>query len=382
MKAFLRLLALVASAGALTAADSGFAVASTRRIPVGKGPRSIVICDVNGDGKPDLLVANGEGSTLTVLLDDGAGRFVEAKGSPFPAGNGPNDLGVGDFNRDGKLDVVIANHDRKFLTVLLGDGRGGFVAAAGSPVSVTSRPHVHGVATGDFNGDGNLDLVTESWGEQKVTVIFGDGRGGFTSPGVQFPVGHMPYQRVRAADVNGDGCADIVTTNFAEGTVTVLLGDKRGGFHPASGSPFACGKSPFGVAIGDVNGDGKPDLVIGNWSGQPSQSENDGVNVLLGDGRGGFTPMRGSPFTAGSAPSTLALGDVNGDGVTDVVVANYTGDNVTVFLAGEGTLRRAATLPCGHRPDGVAVGDLNGDGKADIVVANSEDNDITIFLSR
>ncbi len=358
-----------------------YEAATSRRVPVGRSPRAVVICDVNRDGKPDLLVANGEDGTLTVLLGDGKGGFKEAPGSPVPVGAGPNDLCVGDFNADGKPDVAIANHDQKSLTVLLGNGRGGFTRAAASPVAVQSRPHVHGVAVGDFDGDGRLDLATESWAEDKVTVVYGDGRGGFREPGRQFSVGRMPYQRLRAADLNGDGRADLVTTNLEDGTVTVLLGDPSG-LHPAPGSPFACGKKPFGVAIGDLNGDGRPDLAVVNWVGQPTDATCDALNVLLGDGKGGFTPMRGSPFATGRAPATVAIGDVNGDGVADVVVANYAGGNITVFLGENGTLRNAATLATGQFPCGVAVGDLNGDGKADIVVANEGDGYLTLILSK
>src|SRR5258707_15039692 len=138
--------------------------ATATQIAVGKGPNSVVIADFNRDGKPDIAVANGTDNTVTILLGDGKGKFTEAKGSPFPAGNSPNDICVADFNGDGIPDLAFANHEAKSLTVLLGDGRGGFTPAPGSPVAVLSYPHTHAVAAGDFNGDGKLDLVTESLG--------------------------------------------------------------------------------------------------------------------------------------------------------------------------------------------------------------------------
>jgi hypothetical protein len=307
---------------------------------------------------------------------------VEAKGSPFPAGHSPNDICIGDVNSDGKLDLAFANHEVKYLTVLLGDGHGGFSPAPSSPITVLSHPHTHGVSAGDFNKDGKLDLVTESWGENKVTVVFGDGRGGFASPGVQFGVGKMPYQRLRVADVNLDGNADIITTNLEGDNVTVRLGDGKGNFHQPAGSPFPCGKTPFALAIGDLNGDGKPDLAIGNWAGQPEKGPGEGATVMLGDGKGGFKVLAGSPFPTDDGPSRIAIGDVDGDGVPDVVVANSRSHSVTVLRGHKGTFLRIATIPVGNHPGGVALGDLNGDGKADIVVTNSDDNTISILFGR
>lgn len=359
-----------------------YVTASNTRIAVGNMPNSVAVADFNSDGRPDIVVANAGDNTVTVLLGDGKGTFVQAKGSPFPAGNSPNDICVADFNADEKLDLAFANHDAKYLTVLLGDGQGGFKPAPGSPVTVASNPHTHGVAAGDFNGDGRLDLVTDSWAENKVTVVIGDGRGGFSSPGVQFAVGKRPYERVRVADVNGDGHADIITTNLDGDNVTVLLSDGRGGFAQAAGSPFPAGKTPFGVAVADLNGDGRLDLAVVNFSGHPEDAENDAVTILLGDGKGGFRSMRGSPFPTGHAPIRVAIGDVNGDGTLDVVTVNLASNDITILLGGRGTFTRAATIAVGNKPNGVAVGDLNGDGKADIVVANSRDNDISVLLSK
>jgi hypothetical protein len=351
-------------------------------IAVGTAPNCVEIADLNRDGKLDLAVANGGSDNVTILLGDGKGGFAEAKGSPFPAGNAPNDICFGDFNGDRKLDLAFANHDEKSLTVLLGDGRGGFSPAPGSPVAVLSKPHTHGVAAADFNHDGKLDLATESWGENKVTVVFGDGRGGFASPGVQFDVGQMPYQRLRVADVNLDGNADILTTNLEGDNVTVLLGDGRGGFHQPHGSPFACGKSPFALAIGDLNGDGKPDLAIVNWAGQPGRRSGEGVTVLLGDGTGAFAKMTGSPFPTGDGPSRVAIGDVDGDGAPDLVVANSSNRSLTLLRGDRRTFRPLETMLVGDHPGGVALGDLDGDGRAEIVVAKRGDNCISILQGK
>ena len=354
------------------------------RIPVGDSPAAVLIADLNGDGRMDLAVANIEGRSVSVLLGDGRGNFAGAPGSPFAAGDGPSDVASGDINGDGQADLVVANHGTKYVTVLVGDGHGGFSPAPKSPFTVKSDPHPHGVALADFNGDGKLDVLVDDWQHDQVTVLFSDRADGFVSPGVSLSVGRMPYHKARAADVNGDGRADILTTNMKGDNATVLLGDGRGGFTQAAGSPFATGRSPFYLAVADLNRDDKPDLAIATYSGQGSDPSDDGVTVLLGDGRGGFTPMPGSPFkTTGRASGALAVGDINGDGRTDIAVANGVSNDVTILLSNDqGTLSPSATLAVGREPYAIAVGDLNADGKADIVTANNADDDVTVILSK
>jgi hypothetical protein len=357
---------------------------SSRSFAVGTSPGSIAIADFNGDGKLDIVTANEHGDDASVLLGDGKGGFSPAPGSPFPAGHSPNDIAVGDFNHDGCLDLAFANHETQNLTVLPGNCRGGFAAAPLSPVIVAVKPHPHGIATGDFNGDGNLDLVTDSWAENRLELLFGDGKGGFATPGAYVAVGKHPYQRVRVTDLNGDGKADIISTNLEGDNVSILLGDGKGGFRQPPGSPFPCGDSPFNVAIGDVNGDGIPDLaIINSPSSTSDRSGSDGLTILIGDGRGGFTKLRGSPFATPPRPNMVAIGDVNGDGVADIVVSNPDSDSVTIFLMSRnGAVANRYTLTVPGHPKGLAIRDLNGDGKADIVVTNNAANSVTIILSK
>jgi len=367
----------------LAAAVAAAVTLHATRLPVGRSPGSVVALDVNGDRRPDLVVANQGSGDVSVLLGDGKGAFRPARGSPFAAGPHPNDIATGDFNTDGKPDLAFPNHDTPFVTVLLGDGRGRFAPAPGSPVTVDSRPHPHGLAAADFNGDGKVDLVVESWQIDRVELLFGDGKGRFASPGPQFPTGRMPYQRVRAGDLDGNGRADVITTDTNGSSVTILLGLGSGGLGPARGSPFAVAPSPFAMAVGDVDGDGRRDLAVGHFSGQLTNRSRDAVTILLGDGKGGLAVAPGSPFKAGHAPISLALGDVDGDGHSDLAVANFGGDDVMIFRGdGTGRFTPAGRFPVGGAPSGIAVADLDGDGRADAVSADSRGDQVTVLLSR
>jgi FG-GAP-like repeat/FG-GAP repeat len=353
-------------------------------ISVGKGPKCIALADVNHDGKVDLLVGNADDSTLSVLLGDGRGNFRQSSGSPFPAGHYPNDMVVGDMNSDGNLDLVIANHQSPYITILLGNGKGGFRPAPNSPYDVHSEPHPHGVALGDFNGDGKLDVVTDSWGTNQIELLLGKGNGEIDPRAHYFQVGRRPYERLRSADFNKDGHPDVVTTDLDADASTVLLGDSSGGFHEAVGSPFPSGAKPWEVAVDDINKDGNPDLVIIPYERDVKDASEVAMTVLLGDGRGGFRPMTGSPLPLADChgPNSVATGDINGDGVRDIVVSCAQNRNILFFLGSRDGTFVVHTRRSQGGWGAIAVGDLNEDDKDDVVVANNEDNTVTVLLSR
>lgn len=345
-------------------------------------PGSVEIADFNNDKLPDIAATSETDSNVTVLLGDGNGSFTEAKGSPFFAGHLPNDMAIADFNNDNNNDIAFANHERKYLSVLFGKGDGSFTTSSKSPFPVEVLPHTHGVAAGDFNDDDRVDLVTDSWGNDRVEILFGDSLNVFATPGTFFKVGRHPYQRVRVADVNRDGEADIITTNLEGNNATILLGNGKGNFFQPAGSPFACGDAPFGVAIGDINGDGNPDLAIINSpasTGGNSKGAN-GLTILRGDGTGKFTMVKGSPFDAGEIPNRVAIGDINGDSINDIVTSDNGTNKIYVFLMNQKGVFSQSSVAVGNHPKGVAVADLNHDGKGDIVVCNNADNSISIIM--
>jgi hypothetical protein len=371
----------------------------------GVGPYFVAVGDVNGDGKPDLVVANEcakltcPGGAVSVLLGNGDGTFRAAV-SYESGGQTAVSVAVADVNGDGKLDVLVANEgydncgnncSSGSVGVLLGNGDGTFQAA----VSYGSGGQTADfVAVADVNGDGKLDLVVanicasqSNCTNGSVSVLLGNGTGTFQTA-VSFASGGEYPVAVAAADVNGDGKPDLVVANscaenssdcsYGEGVVGVLLGNGDGTFRPAVTYDSGGIAANF-VAAGDVNGDGKLDLVVTNYCVSSGCGGIGAASILLGNGDGTFQPAA-SYGTGGVASASLAIGDVNGDHKLDLVLANSCGDSancasngsVSVLLGnGDGTFQAAPLYGSGGYGGGIlATGDLNGDGKLDLVVTN------------
>jgi large repetitive protein len=229
-----------------------------------------------------------------------------------------------------------------------------------------SRPY--SVISADVNGDGKADLITPNYNDSTVSVLLGDGTGTFGAK-TDYATGTSP-QSVTSADVNGDGKADLVVANFGSATVSVLLGTGTGTF--GAKTDYATGNHPTSVTSADVNGDGKADLVVANTGSAT-------VSVLLGTGTGIFGAR--IDYATGSNPFSVTSADVNGDGKADLVVANTGSDTVSVLLGtGTGTFGAKADYATGTGPASVTSADVNGDGKADLAVANDSSNTVSVLL--
>jgi hypothetical protein len=355
---------------------------------VGSNPVAEAKGDFRGDGRTDLVVANQQSNTVSVLLGNGDGTFQPK--TDFATGVSPRGVAVADFNGDGHLDIAVANSGSKSISVLMGNGDGSFqpkidIALPFTPLSLT---------VGDFNGDGKADLAIggATATTADVAVMLGNGNGTFQAPVTTVTATVTPpvsstfiggAVSIQSGDFNGDGHPDLVVLNnldtftsivggrfgtqfpnFNFGTVSELLGNGDGTFQAASS--FQTGESPNSLAVGEFNGDGRPDFAVNNSFGS--------LSVFYNTNGGNFSASSISLGANNSGP--VAVGDFNGDGATDLAVpvsitsvsagVSQTFGEMKVFNGQiGGALQPGATYALAMGSPLAA--DLNGDGKVDLV---------------
>jgi hypothetical protein len=349
-----------------------FSASSGSPFSVGNAPTSVAVGDFNGDGKDDIITTNGADAKVSVLLGNGAGGFSQR--IDRDVGASPSAVAVGDFNRDGLLDAVVVNQiaaGTGNVHVLLGDGTGNFPVvksadAGDSPISV---------AVGDINHDGNLDVAVGNLNSTDVSIMQGDGAGNLAQPKNYF-VGGAP-RGVALADVNGDGELDLVyiSDTAAADQVAYRTSVGDGAFTDFSTS-FNVGTDPSSLAVGDFDRDGHVDLVVSNKT-----SSN--LSVLINaDGMGNFTVKN---FSVTATPAAVAVGDFNGDGRLDIVTANFNPGAILLLLGdGAGGFSQPTNVSpalAGSDLEALAVGDFDGDTRSDLAAVNFNQASVNLLVN-
>jgi hypothetical protein len=342
-------------------------------LTTGSNPISVAVGDLNRDGKQDLVNANQTDGTnptagsVSVFLRNTNNTGFDSK-VDFPVGHNPVSVAVGDFNGDGNEDIVTANQGANNVSVLLGNGAGALAAPLDFPVG--TGPSV--VAVGDFNSDGQFDIVTSNNFEVpgSVSVLLRNSNNtGFDR--TDFTVGTDPYG-VAVGDFNGDGKPDIVTANVGSSNVSVLLRNvTNSGFESHVEYDVVPGGSAFAVTAGDFDGDGKQDIGVTN-AGASS------VSVLINVANTSFAAH--VDYSTAGGPRSIAIGDFNDDGKQDIATANFGGGNVSVLLGNATGFDSPVNFTTGSQAFTVAVGDFDSDNRQDLASSNRGADNISVLI--
>jgi hypothetical protein len=336
----------------------------------GLQPQAAAAADFNGDGVPDLAVADSGADDVSILLGTGDGAF----GPPvrFAAGTRPWGVASADFDLDGHADLAVADLGGASVKLLFGAGDGTFGRTAS--IAVGAQPS--GIAAADLDGDGYPDLVVADYGGAAVTVLRNLGDGTFSAAP---PLSTLaaPYS-VLVADFNGDGNPDVAVAEFGAGSVAIFLGVGDATF--LTPIRFTAGVSPSALAAADLDGDGILDLAVVDTNGNVTRT-------FHGVGDGTFSP--GATLPGGSGPSSVAVADLDLDGRPDLAVSNINSDDVTIFpAASAGTFAAGFAVPGGRGPTAIVAADWNRDGRPDLAVidhgsanANGSPSTVVLLLS-
>jgi hypothetical protein len=331
-------------------------------VPVGRLPVEVVAGDVDGDGVLDLVSADARAPSVSVLFGRGDATFTATRSLPITA----HLLALADVDRDNDLDIVGTDHDTAGVTVWIGAGNRTFAAAEGSPfTALEGPPHNHGLGVADVSGDGFLDIVTANQKDQSVSVLLGDGAGKF-APANSSPIrlGAEPYIS-RIGDIDGDQKLDIVVPLISGSALVVLRGDGKGGFAHAPGSPYETIDRPYSVAVGDLNADGRADVVV-------AHDDTDKISVFLGQTSGALAQAEGSPMSLGARLFGMAIADLNGDGAVEVI--GGAGDRLIILVQqpgrniSEACISEVTPLQQGWS---VTVADLDRDGQPELIAPDA-----------
>jgi hypothetical protein len=331
-------------------------------------PQEMTVADFNGDGIPDVAVADHQDGTVRVYLGAASGTLTLQ--STLSVGVTPTSICYGDFNEDGHLDLAVLSSNGTF-SIWFGDGAGNFTAGP----TTAATPFGNHIAAADFNGDGHLDIAVVDAVDQIVVIMTGTGTGSFGYASTLY-TGSSPYG-LAIADFNLDGILDLAVGD-GDGTVGIFLGNGDGTFTQATS--FDTGTPASALTAGDFNEDGIPDLAVAN-DNSAGLGTNGSVSIWRGAGTGLFTFA--SQNAAGNNPSAIVAGDFNGDGHLDLAVANQSSNYIQILMgSGASTFISSGPLQSGNGPTALGVGDFNSDGRLDLVALDAASNSIGILFQQ
>ncbi len=345
-------------------------------------PYDVSIADFDNDGKPDLAVVNSSSNNISVFRNASTtGSISFADNIFFVTGRSPQNVSKGDIDGDGKPDLIVTNYIDNTVSVLQNTSSAGTISFAARD-DYTTGNNPQSVSVGDIDSDGKPDLVIVNYNSNTVSLFRNTSTNGAVSfaTKVDFETGSKPHS-VSLGDIDGDGKPDLAVTNYSDNTVSVLKNTSATGTISFDAKvDYATGNNPQSISIGDIDGDGKPDLVVTNYNDNT-------VSLFKNTSATGTISFDAKvDYATGNNPQSISIGDIDGDGKPDLVVTNYNDNTVSLFkntsTSGNFSFGAEVNYATGNYPYSLSIGDLDSDGKPELAVVNSGSNTVSVLRSR